>query len=114
MLQRIFHCNCDCVQTNVYTVLALANLVMMLGSVVGAQSKDVRMRELKYLVLYLIVFVVIFLVLEWLCANNHSMIAWVLALLPFVSALIHGHRMAKSGHIEANNLLRMGLNRFGY
>ena len=112
MLNRVFHCDCECVQKNVYTVLAGASLVMMVGSIIGANGKELKMQEVKYLVLYLIIAVVVFLALEWLCANHHKDVAWVLALLPLVATLIHGYRMAKSGHFEANNLPRMVLQKY--
>jgi len=112
MLQRVFHCDCDCVQKNVYTVLAGASLVMMAGSVAGADSRELKMQEAKYLVLYLVVAVVVFLVLEWLCAHNHKNVAWLLALLPLVAALSHGYRMGQAGHFEANNLPRLVLQRY--
>jgi len=46
-VHRIFHCDCDCVQKNVYTVLAGASLIMMVGSVAGANSRELKMQEAK-------------------------------------------------------------------
>ena len=112
IVQRVFHCDCDCVQKNVYTVLAGASLIMMAGSVAGANDRNLKMQEAKNLILYLVVAVVVFLALEWLCVNNHKNVAWVLALLPLVAALLHGYRMARSGHFEANNLPRLVLQKY--
>ena len=107
IVQRVFHCDCECAQKNVYTVLAGVSLIMMAGSVAGANDRNLKMQEAKNLVFYLVVAVVVFLILEWLCANNYKNAAWVLALLPLLAALIHGYRMGRAGHFEANNMPRI-------
>ena len=112
VLRRMFSCNCQCVQKNIYTILAIASLVMMAGSVAGSEDRKMRMQELKYLIIYLIVAVFVFLLLEWLCENKHYEMAWGVSVLPLLAAIIHGYRMAQSGHVESNNLPRMFLQRY--
>ena len=85
---------------------------MMVGSVAGANGRALKMQEAKYLVLYLVVAVVVFLVLEWLCAHNHKNVAWLIALLPLVSALMHGYKMARTGYFGASELSELVLQKY--
>jgi intracellular septation protein A len=112
VFKRIFSCDCACVQKNIYTVLAVASLVTMIGSVAGSQNTLMRNRELKYVGVYLVVAVVVFLALEWLCNNNYRYVAWGVALLPLVAAVVHGYSMARAGNYEPNNIPRMVLQRY--
>ena len=112
MLERIFSCDCKCVQKNIYTVLASAHLALLVGSVIGSATPQLRNNELKNLVLYLLVFVLVFLILEWLCENNYSEVAWVIAVLPLLACVLHGHRMAQLGMYEPTNLPQMVLQRY--
>ena len=112
VLGRIFSCECECPQKNVYALLAVANVVMLVGSVAGANNVAMRNQELKYLLVNVVVAIVVYLALEWLCENNHNVVAWVIALLPVVAALIHGYRMAQSGRVETTTIPSMVLEKY--
>ncbi len=86
---------CDCPQKTTYAVLIISNIIITTTMALTLQKtlKGAANKLFKMILIGIVIAVLIYMVISWCCAKNYKLIAWVLALIPLVSAGLFGKRL---------------------
>jgi len=88
---------CDCPQKTTYAVLIISNIIITTTMALTLQKtlKGASNKLFKMILIGLVIAVLIYMLISWCCTKNYKLIAWVLALIPLVSAGFFGKKIAK-------------------
>ncbi len=85
---------CDCPQKTTYAVLIISNIIITTTMALTLQKtlKEAANKLFKMILIGIVIAVLIYMLITWCCANNYKLVAWILALLPLVSAAFFGKK----------------------
>ena len=87
-------CKNDCKQATVYVVAQSVWILLYIGFVVALLHKSkVSTAVLGPLVIMIVMTVIFYYLINYLCDNDHDTVAWIISLLPYVSAVVWGYYM---------------------
>ena len=117
MFNNFTSCNQNCVQPYVYGLLVLPTLLTAFVAAITAYVKGRSSAGQSFLIAFvasLVVIVLVWYLLQWLCKNNHHMIAWLVAILPLILPLVYGYHFGMNTHYswECHKKLRSTLSGF--
>lgn len=82
---------CNCPQKTAYAVLAIGIILVNLGIIYGLYTKKMSVnRNVKMFIVSLVTITLLYMLLNWLCQNNHSTIAWIITALPLITYFLIG------------------------
>jgi hypothetical protein len=87
---------CDCPQKTTYAVLIISNIIITTTMALTLQKtlKGAANKLFKMILVGIVVALLIYMLISWCCAKNYKLVAWVLALIPLVSAGVFGKKIA--------------------
>ena len=85
---------CDCPQKTTYAVLIISNIILTTTMALTLQKtlKQASNKLFKMILIGIVIAVLIYMLISWCCANNYKLVAWILAVLPLISAYSFGKR----------------------
>ncbi len=86
---------CDCPQKTTYAVLIISNIIITTTMALTLQKtlKKASNKLFKMILISIVIAVLIYMLITWCCANNYKLVAWILALLPLISAAFFGKKI---------------------
>jgi type IV secretory pathway TrbD component len=86
---------CDCPQKTTYAVLVISNIIITTTMALTLQKtlKGAANKLFKMIFIGIVIAVLIYMLITWCCAKNYKLIAWVIALIPLVSAGFFGKKI---------------------
>lgn len=89
-----FLCKNDCKQSTVYVVAQSVWILLYLGFILAILNKTKMSGQLIFPLIMMIVFTVLFYhLINYLCDKGHQTVAWIVAVLPYVTAMIWGYHV---------------------
>lgn len=87
-------CKNDCKQATVYIVAQSVWILLYVGFVLYLLNKSkVNTQVLGPLIMMIVITVIFYYLINYLCDNNYDTIAWIISLLPYITALVWGYHM---------------------
>ncbi len=87
-------CKNDCTQSTVYLVAQSVWILLYAGFIVSLIQKNmIGTQVLMPLVIMIVITAVLYHLINYLCKNDHGNIAWFVALLPYISAIVWGYHI---------------------
>jgi hypothetical protein len=84
--------NNSCPQTTVYLVAQSVWVLTYAALLVSFSQKNLlNSTMLMSFVGMIVIMVIFYYLLEWLCSKNYDIIAWIVAMLPFITAIVWGY-----------------------
>jgi hypothetical protein len=87
-------CKNDCKQATVYVVAQSVWILLYLGFILAILNKTKVSGQLIFPLIMMIVFTVLFYhLITYLCEKQYGNIAWIIAILPYISAMVWGYHI---------------------